>query len=218
MGLLDYSAVIRGNVVIASFGELLGFSERELLRLVPEQSSQIDQKITSGRLVSFITTPGLVFVAVSQQPVDKQRPLTFLETLSRRWAAAYGPVSASAADHALDQVLASNFAALFNDYSTPTKTAELARQLDETQQILTESMTKALDRGAELDSLSSKSEDLLLTSWEFRAEATNLKWTMRCAWIQSWAARILIVLVFVYFLLSWLCGGFKLQRCLRRTE
>jgi vesicle-associated membrane protein 7 len=212
MGLLDYSAVIRGNTIIASYGDLSGFSERELLRLIPDQLLRIDQKITSGRLISFITTPGLVFVAVSQQSVDKQRPLTFLQTLSRRWAAAYGPMSASAADHALDQIFASNFAALFNDYSSATKTSELAGQLDETQQILTESTTKAFDRGAELESISSKTEELLSTSEEFRTLSTNLKWKMRCAWLKSWAGRILLVIVIIYLLLSWLCGGFKLQR------
>jgi vesicle-associated membrane protein 7 len=102
---------------------------------------------------------------------------------------------------------------LFNDYSSATKTSELAGQLDEVQQILTESTTKAFDRGAELESISSKTEELLSTSEEFRTLSTNLKWKMRCAWLKSWAGRILLVIVIIYLLLSWLCGGFKLQRC-----
>jgi exonuclease I len=94
----------------------------------------LDQKITSGKFVSFRTTPGLVFVEHCR-----------------------------AVQRLLD----------------PDATAELARQLDETQQILTDSVAKVLDRSTELDSISSKSKDLLSKSGKFRAETTNLKWMMQ---------------------------------------
>jgi vesicle-associated membrane protein 7 len=176
MSLLEYGAVVRGSTIIASYGDLSGVSERDIIRLLPLPTTRIDQKIASGKLFSFATTPSLTFVAVSPQSVDKQRPLAFLDTLSRRWVAVLGTVSASATDHALDRVFASNCASVFDDFSKVTKTSELARELDETQQVLATGMTKALDRGAELESISSKSETLMSTSEEFRAQATNLKW------------------------------------------
>jgi vesicle-associated membrane protein 7 len=214
MALIDYAAVVRGGTIIASYGDLSGVTERDILRLLPVHSSRIDQKIASSKLFSFITTPALVFVAVSHQAVDKQRPLAFLDTPSRRWAAAFAPASASAGDHGLNQVFASNFASLFDDYAKATKTAEIARELDETQHILTESVTKALDRGAELESISSKSETLMSTSEAFRAQATNLKWKMRCEYIKSGIWRILAIIALIYLLIAWVCGGLKLKRCL----
>jgi len=213
MTFVEYSAVIRGNTVIAAYGDLSGISEREILRLVPPLSTRVDQKITASKLLSFVTTPGLVFVAVSHQQVDKQRPIAFLNTLSHRWVAACGKASASAADHALDHVFASNFAGLFDEYAKVTKTSALSHELDETQQILAESMTKALDRRADLEGLSSKSENLMSTSEEFRTQATNLKWKMRCQYIKSWFWWILTILLIVYLLLSFVCGGFRLKRC-----
>jgi vesicle-associated membrane protein 7 len=216
MRVIDYSAVVRGHTIIASIGDLTGLSEREILRLLPPNSSRTEQKITSGKLFSFLITPGLTFVCVSPQSVDKQRPLTFLDILSRRWAAAYGSVSASAADHALDQVYNTSFGPLFEDYGRASKTAEIARDLAETQDILTESMSKALDRGAELESMSSKSESLLTTSEDFRAQATGLKWKMRCEYVKSWVFWILVVVVAVYLGLAWWCDGLMLGGCLRK--
>jgi hypothetical protein len=61
----------------------------------------------------------------------------------------------------------------------PCRAVQRLLDPDETQQILTESMAKALDRSIELDSISSKSKDLFSKSGEFRARATDLKWTMR---------------------------------------
>jgi vesicle-associated membrane protein 7 len=215
MSLLEYSAVVRGSTIIASFGDLSGVSERDIVRLLPPPTTRVDQKITSGKLLSFTTTTSLAFVAVSPQSVDKQRPLAFLDTLSRRWVSSFGVVSASAADHALDRVFASHFAALFDDFSNATKTSELVRELDDAEQILTSGMTKALDRGAELESISSKSETLMSTSEEFRAKAASLKWKMRCQYIKSWLWWILCIVAIIYLLLSFACGGLGLETCLR---
>jgi vesicle-associated membrane protein 7 len=214
MRAIDYSAVIRGHTVIAAMGDLAGLSEREILRLLPQPGSRTEQKITSGKLFSFMITPGLTFVCVSPQTIEKQRPLAFLDTLSRRWAASFGSVSASAADHALDNVYATNFKSLFDDYSRLNRTEDVARELDQTQAILTESMSKALGRTADLESLSSKSEGLLATSEEFRTQATNLKWKMRCEYIKSWLFWILVIGALLYLVLAWWCDGYRLSGCL----
>jgi vesicle-associated membrane protein 7 len=210
---IEYAAVLRGQLVIASIGDLFGLSEREVIRLLPSSGSRAEQKISSGKLFSFTSTPGLSYVALSPQSVDKQRPLAFLDTLSRRWAATFAAQSATAPEHSLDHVLAANFSPLFNEYGKVNKTAELAADLDQTQAILTNAMSKGLDRSAELESISSKSETLLSTSEEFRAQATNLKWKMRCQYIKSWLVWILVIVLIIYFLLSRFCGGWRLTKC-----
>jgi vesicle-associated membrane protein 7 len=214
MPAIDYAAVIRGHTIIASLGDLAGLSEREVLRLLPSASSRAEQKITFGTLFSFLLTPGLTFVCTSPQSVDKQRPLAFLDALSRRWCAQYFSVSASAADHSLDQIFASNFSELFDEYGRPNKTEELSRELEQTKEILAESVTKALGRGSELESISAKGDTLLGASEEFRNQATNLKWKMRCQYIKSWLWRIIAVIVILWFILSRFCGGWTLTSCL----
>jgi vesicle-associated membrane protein 7 len=213
IGMIDYCAIFRGSVVIASYGDNSSVSERDIVKLLPPSTSRTQQKIASGKLFTFVTTPGLTFACISQASVDKQRPIVFLDTLSRRWAAQFGPVSASSTPHGLDGIFNKHFAALFNEFSNTSKTSRLSMELEETQDILKQSMTKALDRGSELDTISAKSEDLLVTSEEFRAQATNLKWRMRCQYIRSWITWILIVVLIAYFIASRFCGGFTLKTC-----
>lgn len=211
---ISYVAVVRGKVIIASHGDGSLVSERDIQKLLPPPTSRIEQKITSGRLFTFVTTPALTFMTVSPQSVEKQKPITFLDTLSRRWTAAYGPVSASAGPHGLNSVFQNNFAQLFDDANRPTtKTSEIARQLDETQQILTESMSKALIRGTELDAVSAKTEDLLTSSEEFRSQASNLKWRMKCQQMKSWVTWVVTFIAIFYVVLSWICGGWGLSKC-----
>jgi vesicle-associated membrane protein 7 len=210
---LEYSAVIRGSTVIASHGEAVGFTERDLVRRVPATSQRIDQKITAGKLFSFSTISGLVFAAVSPQAADKQRPLAFLDALSRRWVATLGPASASATDHSLDGTFRKDFASLFDKYAKTTDTAELARELDDTQRVLTESVTKALDRGAELESVSLKTEAMLATSDEFGAQSTSLKLRKYWEWVKLWGGRLLALVAIVYIIFTWVCDGFYLEGC-----
>jgi vesicle-associated membrane protein 7 len=211
---VEYAAILRGQTVIASIGDLTALSERDAVRLLPHSGFRTEQKISSGKLFSFTSTPGLSYIAVSPQSVDKQRPLVFLDTLSRRWAATFGAQSSNASEHSLDKLLATNFSPLFNDYGRVNKTAELASDLDQTQRILTDAMAKGLDRSAELEAISTKGEVLLSTSEEFRAQATNLKWKMRWEYIKTWVIRVLIILAIFYFLLSRFCGGWKLKKCI----
>jgi hypothetical protein len=213
-GIVEYVAILRGQTIVASIGELNGLSERDIVRLLPGSGFRTEQKISSGKLFSFASTPGLAYVALSPQSVDKQKPLLFLDTLSRRWVATYSVQSASASEHSLDQVFAANFSALFNEYDKPNKTAELNSDLEQTQHILTDAMAKGLDRSAELESISSKGEALLTTSEEFRARATELKWKMRCQYIRSWLVWIAVILACIYFVLTRFCGGWGLESCI----
>ena len=214
MSVVSYAAIIRGGTVIAAMGDSSVTSEHDILKIVLPSGSRTEQRISSGLLYTFVATPGLTYVAVSGVSVDKQKPIAFLNLISRRWAAKFGHVSASASAHALDSVFAKNFGKELDDVNRDNRTADIAREINETHKILTESVTKALDRGADLESLSTKSENLMDTSSEFRLEATNLKRKMRCQYIKSWAFQIVLAVIVIYIILTCICGGFRLSYCI----
>lgn len=214
MSEIIYCAIIRSRIIIAAYGDGSSINENDIIKLLPTNSKS-EQKITSGKIYSYITTPGLFFACVGPQNADKQKQLLFLDTLSRRWAASFGQISTNATSHSLDSILAKNFAPLFDECNRPqSKTADMHRRLDGTEQILNQTVSQAFVRGGELSSLSEKSENMMATSEEFRAQAANLKWRMRCSYIKSWVTWIIIAILCLYIVLSWFCGGYKLPRCL----
>lgn len=218
MSLLYFAGVIKGNIIIASYGDASSVSEKDIIKLLPSSQTS-EQKITSGKLYSYLSTPILTFFGVSPSSVDKQRVLLFLDTLSRRWVGSFGPVSTNATSHSLDNVFSDNYATLFNDFNKPqSKTEEINRQLNETEQILTESVSKAIERGEGLDSLSTKSEQLLSTSEDFRTASTNLKRKMRCSYIKSWIFWILFIVLILYIVISWFCGSLLLKKCIKKEK
>jgi hypothetical protein len=210
---IDYCAIVRNGIIIASYGDSAVISERDLLKLMPIATSQPEQRISSAQLFTFVATPGLTFVTVSRQSVDKNRPIFFLDALSRRWAANFGPVSASSRSHGLDTVFADNFGSLFNEFSNPGRVSSVSKQLQETHGILKDSVEKVFDRTADLRSLSSKSETLRAPSDEFRSEGANSNGRMRWQYIKCGIMWIFLLLLIVSVVLTWICGGFLLKRC-----
>ena len=208
-----YTAVVRGKVVIASYGEQN--REKDVLRLLPPSSPKLEQKIFGNLIYTFASTPSLVFVCASPQSSNKQVPMNYVDTLSRRWAATLGSQSQNSPPHGLDQAFVENFGSLINEYNKPSdKVSEINAQINETKNLMDGIISKATDRGAELESLDMKSNQLLDTSEEFRTQATNLAWRMRCQWLKTWAIWIVIFLVIIFFILKFICGGWDLRpRC-----
>lgn len=207
MSAISYTAVIRGKVIIASYGEQSQKYEKDILRLLPSSQAKTEQKITSGHMYSFVSTPSLIFACVSLQSSDQQRVIQYLDTLSRRWAATLGPSSNTAGLHAMDDQFVKNFGPLIEEYNnTGGKTRQINQQLEETQQILTDTVSKALDRGEELQTISTKSEDLLSTSEEFRTQANNLKRKMRCSYYKTNIIWIAVAILILYLIIAAFCG------------
>jgi hypothetical protein len=108
MGELDYIVIARGNTVIASYGDRSLVGERHIRKLFPKGAGTTDQKIRRDKLLSFVTTPGYVFAAVSTQTTDRQRSLARLEALSLRWIAQFLELSRDATSHSLDSLFEDN--------------------------------------------------------------------------------------------------------------
>lgn len=207
------AAILSGKRVIAYYGD--DSYEKEINRLIPEDGVKNDQKITGTTIFSFYSTPGLVYACVTSNLIDKQKPLILLETISRRWAATYGPQSVKAAYRSFDKDFISSFGSLFADFGKPSKTEIINQQLNETQDVLSQAMKKAINRSGELETMSIKSESVLSASEEFNDQANALRNKMMCSYYKSLGLKIVIILIFLYLILKWICGGWDLKpRCL----
>ena len=207
-----YAAVIRDSTLIAGYSPSGQDFEKDLLKLYPGSNGKTEQVISSNNVFTYHITPTLCFACVTLQTSDRRIPLNFLDALSRRWASTIGPVQPSATRHSYDRHFEQSFGEFTSNFGKATeKTAEINKKLDETQELMGSALAKAYERGNELGAIDSKTEELLSSSQEFRTQATNLKYKMRCKHYKEVATWTLVVLCVIYLLLSWYCGGFTLK-------
>ena len=212
-----YTAVVRGKVIIASYSSENVNLGREIQRLIETPFAKNEQRRTRNYLYTFNKGSQLVFICASPLDVDKTVPVSYLDLLSNRWNAAASDKSQSAGQNELSQPFKNLFEATLNEFSqTLSKTEKLKRDLDQTQQIVAESLHSAFNRGENLNSLSAKSENLMSTSGEFKAQATSLKNKMFCAKVKSTIFYFSVIIVIIYLILVFVCGGWDLKpRCLK---
>ncbi|OHT02369.1 Synaptobrevin family protein [Tritrichomonas foetus] len=212
-----FTAVSRNNVLIATHSSTGVNLTREIQRLISTPFSKNEQRRTRNYLFTFNKGPLLDFICASPIDVDKSVPISYLELLSNRWNAVLSDKSQNAGPNELSIPYRNLFEATINEFnSTLSKTEKIRRDLDKTQQIVTESLHSALGRGESLNSLNAKSENLLATSDEFKSQATNLKNKMMCARIKSGIFYFCGVMLLVYIVLAFLCGGWRLRpRCFK---
>jgi hypothetical protein len=186
---VEYAAVLQGQTIIASTGDRGDVSERYLIRLVSISGSE--QQLYFGRLISSISTPTLSYIAISDPSIDSQRPLAFLDLLSRRWIMAVGRRSTSVPPHSLDDALETLFPSLFK--SVDLATAELPKGND--QPLEFESIS-ALEKGE-----------------EFYERTQYFKWETQWQCMRPWVIPILIIAVLSYICLTISCGGWRVSLC-----
>lgn len=213
---ISFTAVARSKTIIASYSSDGNDLTRDVQKLLETPFVKNEQRRTRNYLFTFYKSPTLNFICACPLDVDRQAPLTYLDTLSNRWNATVGEKSLTAGPNSLSQECRTLFEATLSEYNSAISKAEkIKKDLDQTQKIMTDSVHSALNRGEELQSISLKSEDLLNMSEDFRNQASNLKNKMFWSWVKSKGIIILIVLIILYIVLTFICGGWTLRpRCL----
>jgi vesicle-associated membrane protein 7 len=211
---IEFVAVARGSVILAAFAAPGVDLERDVQSFLEQPFVINEQRRTNYHIFTFYKHQALSFVCSSPPEVDKKIPLRFLETLSVRFNSAFPNISASAPPHSLTRQAQSLIASTIKEIAgVAAKTEQLKHDLDQTHGLLNESLQKALGRGEDLQLLTEASERVMSTSEDFRNQSKALRQKMCWQYAKGWAFRIIIVLIVVYLILRWICGGWTLPRC-----
>jgi len=212
-----FTAVARGGVVLATFSTDGEDLSREIQKLLETPFVKNEQRRMNRYIFSFYKSTSLTFICASGVDTETHIPLQFLEILEKRWAATIGDVPSQTLPNSLTKQARSLFESCLKEATLPlSKTDKIRRDLDQTQKYISDSVQLALNRGTELERMSTKSEDLVLTSEDFRNQAILLKNKMRCSWLKSMSIYIFIALVITFLILSYICGGIKLSKCINK--
>lgn len=210
-----FTAVARGNVIISTHSTDGTTYEREVMKLLDNPIQHNEQCRMNHLLFTFYRSNNLIFVCVTSGNSSRQLPFQYLEALSSRWNLIVGDKGNSAGPHSLTGQTKELFDTVLSQVSeSSSKTEKIKRDLDQTQKIVTESVQMALKRDNDLNHLSSKTEGLMSTSEDFRMQATNLKNKNRWLYYKSIALKLLIIIILLYLIISFICGGIFLKpRC-----
>jgi len=208
-----YAAVAFKQSLLAEYCSDSSFSQKnQVLTFIRCTCTTADR--FQAELAAYIayaqTEPnGLVYVCVVHGSIQAAHAWDFIGTLKSEWMRRSGNSVVPNPRFGTSEI-----AAMMRNYNSEgySKIRTIKDNQRDTQLQETENLQLALARGAQLDVMSQKADEIRESAQTFRHEATNLKNAM--LW-QKWRWRIFaaLVAVVILFVIVWNGCGMKFQRC-----
>lgn len=132
----------------------------------------------------------------------------FLKIYSGRWQKASAYVYNNDFKSVLGRLMVEHSIAVRD-----SKTVLIGEQLQEIKGIMARNIELVLDRGEKIEILVTKSEQMEEHAFKFSKRATKLKRHFCCVNAKYTILGILIVLIIIYVIMAFACGGPKLKKC-----
>ncbi|EAX89971.1 Synaptobrevin family protein [Trichomonas vaginalis G3] len=213
--MIPYTTVARGQTIIASYSRDGTDLSREVQKLLEQPYVVNEQRRMNRYIFTFCKKNNLTFICASPAESPTSYAVQYLDRLSDCWCLTLLDASKTATQNSLSNSTKDIFDAVYKDVIENEPSSEkIKREMEQTQRLMTESVQLAMSRGNDLENLSTKTEDLLSTSADFRNNAVNLKNKMLCARYKAYALYTAIVFIILYYILAKICGGYSLKpRC-----
>jgi len=210
--------VARGTTILAKYAAVAGnFSEicdLVLARITPGDSRM---SLSHGEYQYHYTSKaGVIIMAIAEAGFDRAVVFSFLDRLAEKFSLQYGVRAQSAIAYAMNTEFSLEIANEMKRANSPQAQDKITNIQDEVEHvkgIMTANIDVIMERGEKLDLLIDKTENLSANSVTFRTTSRNLQ---RSMWLKNMKLTIgagLGVIVFIYIIVSFSCGGLSWPKC-----
>ncbi|EAW55880.1 vesicle-associated membrane protein 7 isoform X3 [Cebus imitator] len=150
---------------------------------------------------------------------ERSRAFNFLNEIKKRFQTTYGSRAQTALPYAMNSEFSSVLAAQLKHHSENKgldKVMETQAQVDELKGIMVRNIDLVAQRGERLELLIDKTENLVDSSVTFKTTSRNLARAMCMKNLKLTIIIIIVSIVFIYIIVSPLCGGFTWPSCVKK--
>jgi len=212
---LIYAFVSRGPVILAEFTEFSGnFNSIALqcLHKLPTSNNKFTYNC-DAHTFNYLVDNSFTYCVVADETVGRQIPMAFLERVRDDFVSRYGGGKAATApanslNREFGSKLKEHMQYCVEHPEEISKLAKVKAQVSEVKGVMMENIEKVLDRGAKIELLVDKTDNLHHQARDFRTTGTSMR---RKMWFQNMKIKlivlgILIALILIIVLSA--CGGF----------
>uniref|UniRef100_A0A7N5KKW3 AP-3 complex subunit delta-1 n=1 Tax=Ailuropoda melanoleuca TaxID=9646 RepID=A0A7N5KKW3_AILME len=170
-------------------------------------------------LFHYICQDRIVYLCITDDDFERSRAFNFLNEIKKRFQTTYGSRAQTALPYAMNSEFSSVLAAQLKHHSENKgidKVVETQAQVDELKGIMVRNIDLVAQRGERLELLIDKTENLVDSSVTFKTTSRNLARAMCMKNLKLTIIIIIVSIVFIYIIVSPLCGGFTWPSCVKK--
>ncbi|KAM7225345.1 hypothetical protein CapIbe_023322 [Capra ibex] len=216
-----FAVVARGTTILAKHawcgGNFLEVTE-QILAKIPSENNKLTYS-HGNYLFHYICQDRIVYLCITDDDFERSRAFNFLNEIKKRFQTTYGSRAQTALPYAMNSEFSSVLAAQLKHHSENKgldKVMETQAQVDELKGIMVRNIDLVAQRGERLELLIDKTENLVDSSVTFKTTSRNLARAMCMKNLKLTIIIIIISVVFIYIIVSPLCGGFTWPSCVKK--
>jgi len=210
--------VSRGTTVLAKYSSVAG-NFTEICQLVLARISPGDKRMSLSHgeyQYHYTSKANVITMAIAETGFDRAVVFSFLDRVAERFSLQYGETAQNAIAYAMNTEFSLEIANEMKRANSPQSQDKITNIQDEVEHvkgIMTANIDVIMERGEKLDLLIDKTENLSANSVTFRTTSRNLQ---RSMWLKNMKLTIgagVGILVLIYILVSFSCGGMSWPKC-----
>lgn len=213
-----YGLVAHGSTPLADYAPYEGNFKQIAVRMLDQidPKQQFSEAESNGHVFFAMTEPDrMVYLCLTEKKAPNALRKSFLEDMRTKWRTKYGNSGTTFKAYEKNSEFGPTIRLLFGTYNSDRaqKLALIKENVQKTQDQTTQNLTKALQRGEQLEIMSAKAENIKKSAQAFHREASNVK-SMMC-W-QKWKfyiIGIIIGIVLIVIIIMLICGGPTFSKC-----
>ncbi|KAK9072834.1 hypothetical protein SSX86_009269 [Deinandra increscens subsp. villosa] len=215
-----FTLVARGSVVLAEFSATstnASAISRQILDKIPG-NNDMNVSYSQDRYIFHVKrTDGLNILCMADDAAGRRIPFAFLEDIHQRFVRTYGRAVLSAQAYGMNEEFSRVLSQQMEYYSNDPNADRMNRLKGEMSQVRTvmiQNIDKVLERGDRLESLVDKTANMQTNTFRFKKQSRRFRNTMWWQNVKIMVAFGLLLLVIVYLVVAFVCGGPALPACL----
>ncbi|XP_076961086.1 vesicle-associated membrane protein 711-like [Bidens hawaiensis] len=215
-----YTLVARGSVILAEFSGTSSNAStiaRQILDKIPG-TNDMNVSYSQDRYIFHVKrTDGLNILCMADDLAGRRIPFAFLEDIHQRFVKTYGRAVLTAQAYGMNDEFSRVLSQQMEYYSNDPNADRMNRlkgEMSQVRNVMIQNIDKVLERGDRLESLVDKTANMQSNTFRFKKQSRRFRNTM---WWQNVKLMIgfgCLILVVIYLVVAFVCGGPALPGCL----
>lgn len=216
-----YTLVARGSVVLAEFS-IAQTNASTIAKQILEKilgNNDMNVSYSQDRYIFHVKrTDGLAVLCMADDVAGRRIPFTFLEDIHQRFVRTYGRAVLSAQAYGMNDEFSRVLSQQMEYYSNDPNADRINRlkgEMSQVRSVMIENIDKVLERGDRLEILVDKTATMQNNTFRFKKQSRRYRNSIWWRNVKLMFALIFLLLVLVYVVIAFACGGLTLPTCLR---
>jgi len=214
-----YALVARGSVVLAEFSAVSANANTIARRILEKLPAGGDSRVSYSQdrhIFHIMRADGLTFLCMATDSFGRRIPFAYLEDIHMRFMKNYGKVANTALAYAMNDEFSRVLHQQMEYFSTNKQADAINRvkgEISEVRAVMVENIDKVLERGDRIELLVDKTSTIQDNTFRFKKQSRRLRQAMWMENAKLLASLTCLIVVLLYILISFFCGGIFLRSC-----